>query len=86
MLFLFVQSSSLDFLISQGFDFNKMIRDGVSYLRPADETKLRDQVQKKHELFSSPGFMSPNGNSQGQPFKGPVLVPPEMKEFIENVE
>jgi hypothetical protein len=37
------QTSSLDFLIGQGFDFNKLIRDGVSYLRPAELGK-----QKKH--------------------------------------
>jgi len=63
-----------------------MIRDGISFMRPADETKLRDQLQKKHEMFASPGFKSPNYNSQGSGVKGPVEIPPEMKDFVTNTE
>ena len=55
-------------------------------MRPADETKLRDQLQKKHEMFASPGFKSPNYNSQGSGVKGPVEIPPEMKDFVTNTE
>ncbi|XP_052241794.1 poly(A)-specific ribonuclease PARN-like isoform X2 [Dreissena polymorpha] len=79
------QSSSLDFLLSQGFDFNKMIGEGISYLRPADEARLKDQVQKKHEVFSSPAFITPGNTSQGGIPKGPVEIPPEMESFVEEI-
>jgi poly(A)-specific ribonuclease len=37
------QTSSLDFLIGQGFDFNKLFRDGISYLRPAELGKVTEK-------------------------------------------
>lgn len=79
------QSSSLDFLMSQGFDFNKWISEGISYLRPVDEAKLKEQVVKKHEILASPAFFSPNGGSQTGLVKGPVDVPPEQKDFVDDI-
>ncbi|XP_053392664.1 poly(A)-specific ribonuclease PARN-like isoform X3 [Mercenaria mercenaria] len=80
------QSSSLDFLMSQGFDFNKWIRDGIPYLRPVDEARLKEQVIKKHEVFASPAFISPSGGSQpGGVTKGPVDIPPEQKDFVDDI-
>ncbi|XP_052769212.1 poly(A)-specific ribonuclease PARN-like isoform X2 [Mya arenaria] len=77
------QSSSLDFLMSQGFDFNKWVKDGISFLRPADEARLRDQIQRKHEVLASPAYTTPGGASQpGAVNKGPVEVPPEMQDFV----
>ncbi|XP_041362495.1 poly(A)-specific ribonuclease PARN-like isoform X2 [Gigantopelta aegis] len=81
------QSSSIDFLASQGFDFNKLFRDGIPYLTLADETQLRETIRSKHKdysQFSSPAFMSPFGADPG-PSKGPVCVPDEHKEFIADV-
>ena len=79
------QSSSLDFLMSQGFDFNKLFREGISYLRPADEAKLREELQRKNDL-PSPAFISPTGTgSLPGSNKGPVDVPPEHKNFIDNI-
>jgi hypothetical protein len=54
------QTSSLDFLIGQGFDFNKLIRDGVSYLRPAELGK------KKHSmiLFKKKSLCTDTGTVQ----------------------
>ena len=76
----------MDFLISQGFDFNKWVREGISYLRPADEARLREQVHKKHEIMSSPAYSTPSGASQSAGInKGPVEVPPEQKDFVEDI-
>lgn len=44
------QASSLDFLSRQNFDFNKLIRDGVSYLKSDDEKRLREAIDEKREL------------------------------------
>ncbi|KAL4240976.1 hypothetical protein ACF0H5_001758 [Mactra antiquata] len=80
------QSSSLDFLMSQGFDFNKWISEGVSYLRPVDEASLKDQIIKKHEVLSSPAFISPSGGSQPPGInKSPVEIPPEQKDFVDDI-
>ena len=36
-----VQTSSIDFLVGQGFDFNKLFKEGISYLRASDEDRIR---------------------------------------------
>ncbi|XP_033748844.1 poly(A)-specific ribonuclease PARN-like isoform X2 [Pecten maximus] len=81
------QSSSIEFLASQGFDFNKAFKDGISYLTPGDEANLREALQQKHQQFSqfsSPAFVTPDGVSQGTS-KGPVSIPDEQKEFIKEI-
>ncbi|GAB6021420.1 Poly(A)-specific ribonuclease pnldc1 [Chamberlinius hualienensis] len=72
------QSSSIDFLVSQGFDFNKLFRDGISYLNPNDEIKLKEQLGQKHNTNSS-RFGSPQTDSE----QCLVPIPEEHKEFIE---
>ncbi|XP_060064209.1 poly(A)-specific ribonuclease PARN-like isoform X2 [Ylistrum balloti] len=81
------QSSSIEFLVSQGFDFNKAFKDGISYLTPGDEANLREALHQKHQQFSqfsSPAFVTPDGVSQGTS-KGPVSIPDEQKEFIKEI-
>ncbi|KAI0224703.1 Poly(A)-specific ribonuclease PARN [Lamellibrachia satsuma] len=79
------QSSSIDFMVSQDFDFNKVFKDGIPYLLPSAEEKLRESLHHKHQLMednhdvSSPGF-SPTSNR-----KEPPKIPDEHKEFIEDV-
>ncbi|XP_076455796.1 poly(A)-specific ribonuclease PARN-like [Babylonia areolata] len=80
------QSSSMDFLVQQGFDFNKLFREGIPYLTQMQEDVMRDSLTQKHEAFakfSSPAFFSPVGGEIG-PGKGPILIPDEQKEFIDN--
>ena len=43
------QTSSIDFLVSQNFDFNKLFRDGISYLRPSDENSIRDRIKDNQQ-------------------------------------
>ncbi|CAG5088781.1 Similar to PARN: Poly(A)-specific ribonuclease PARN (Bos taurus) [Cotesia congregata] len=46
------QASSIVFLASQGFDFNKLFRDGIPYLTTSDEEKLTSNT-KIEEFMSS---------------------------------
>ncbi|XP_022101867.1 poly(A)-specific ribonuclease PARN-like [Acanthaster planci] len=80
------QSSSMDFLASFNFDFNKVFRDGIPYLTKLQKESIKEHVKEKHALHqqessasqSSPGFISP-------PAKIQVDIPPEQKEFVEGV-
>uniref|UniRef100_UPI00398E8972 poly(A)-specific ribonuclease PARN isoform X2 n=1 Tax=Pristiophorus japonicus TaxID=55135 RepID=UPI00398E8972 len=76
------QSSSIDFLANQGFDFNKVFRDGIPYLNREEERQLREQLEEKHHQSNgtgTPSFISPNST------KGPVVVPEEHRSFIEKI-
>lgn len=80
------QSSSIDFLLSQGFDFNKLFRDGISYLSPIDERKLREQLEQKHyqqDNTPSSRFDSPQGDDGLM--RSPIPIPDQHKSFIEDV-
>ncbi|XP_050670882.1 poly(A)-specific ribonuclease PARN-like isoform X2 [Leptidea sinapis] len=65
------QSSSLDFLATQGFDFNKLFREGISYMTEPLETRLRESLLEKQKLYSND--------------KGTVLIPDENKQQIEDI-
>ncbi|KAM9583550.1 poly(A)-specific ribonuclease PARN isoform 4-T4 [Trichechus inunguis] len=76
------QSSSIDFLASQGFDFNKVFRNGIPYLNQEEERQLREQYDEKRLQSNGAGalsFASPNTS------KCPVMVPEEQKKFIDQV-
>ncbi|XP_045448596.1 poly(A)-specific ribonuclease PARN-like [Melitaea cinxia] len=48
------QSSSLDFLASQGFDFNKLIKEGISYMTEPIETRLRENLtERQNRILNS---------------------------------
>ncbi|XP_063446244.1 poly(A)-specific ribonuclease PARN-like isoform X1 [Mytilus trossulus] len=81
------QASSIDFLASQGFNFNKVFLEGISYLTPEQEGKLREVLAQKHgevSLFSSPAFTTPGTDEQAGVTKGPIHIPDEQKAFISN--
>ncbi|CAL1547260.1 unnamed protein product [Lymnaea stagnalis] len=75
------QSSSIDFLISQGFDFNKLFKEGIPYLTPDQESKARAELERKHEEANK------GGNSEGSNSSKKILVPvPEdQKTFLNNL-
>ncbi|BFZ17410.1 hypothetical protein BsWGS_20449 [Bradybaena similaris] len=78
------QSSSIDFLCSQGFDFNKLFREGIPYLTPEQENKLRAELTRKHEeaKTADSGLLSPtNENAK----KNHATVPEEQKPFLSNI-
>nr|XP_004652333.2 poly(A)-specific ribonuclease PARN [Jaculus jaculus] len=76
------QSSSIDFLASQGFDFNKVFRDGIPYLNQEEERQLREQHDEKRSQANGAGvlaYSSPNTS------KCPVTIPEDQKKFIDQV-
>ncbi|XP_023316905.1 poly(A)-specific ribonuclease PARN-like isoform X1 [Trichogramma pretiosum] len=44
------QASSIAFLVSQGFDFNKLFKSGIPYLTKAGEEKLQKKIEDRHKL------------------------------------
>uniref|UniRef100_A0AAR2L8F6 Poly(A)-specific ribonuclease RNA-binding domain-containing protein n=1 Tax=Pygocentrus nattereri TaxID=42514 RepID=A0AAR2L8F6_PYGNA len=76
------QSSSIDFLASQGFDFNKVFRSGIPYLNQDEEAQLREQYEERRNQMNgsgTPSYISPLSG------KGPVNVPDEHKDFINRI-
>ncbi|XP_063896141.1 poly(A)-specific ribonuclease PARN [Helicoverpa armigera] len=65
------QSSSLDFLASNGFDFNKLIREGISYMTASTEAKLRESLIERQQTYSKE--------------KDAVRIPDENKQQIEDI-
>ncbi|XP_060523091.1 poly(A)-specific ribonuclease PARN-like [Cylas formicarius] len=43
------QTSSIDFLIANGFDFNKLFKDGISYLNDTEENASKKLLTEQHE-------------------------------------
>ncbi|XP_040314927.1 poly(A)-specific ribonuclease PARN isoform X2 [Herpailurus yagouaroundi] len=76
------QSSSIDFLASQGFDFNKVFRNGIPYLNQEEERQLREQYDEKRLQSNGAGtlsYVSPSAS------KCPVTIPEDQKKFIDQV-
>ncbi|NXJ01647.1 PARN ribonuclease, partial [Psophia crepitans] len=76
------QSSSIDFLANQGFDFNKVFRNGIPYLNQEEERQLREQYDEKRSQANGAGSLSyilPSAT------KCPVTIPEDQKKFIEKV-
>ncbi|XP_030780260.1 poly(A)-specific ribonuclease PARN-like [Rhinopithecus roxellana] len=76
------QSSSIDFPASQGFDFNKVFRNGIPYLNQEEERQLREQYDEKRSQANGAGalsYVSPNTS------KCPVTIPEDQKKFIDQV-
>ncbi|XP_022243473.1 poly(A)-specific ribonuclease PARN-like [Limulus polyphemus] len=82
----FFQASSLDFLASQGFDFNKLIRDGIPYLLPEEEEKVKNILVEKHknEQTSSPANLQQTPGSRSVLFS-PINVTELHQEFLQNI-
>ncbi|XP_017283730.1 poly(A)-specific ribonuclease PARN isoform X2 [Kryptolebias marmoratus] len=77
------QSSSIDFLASQGFDFNKVFCHGIPYLNQEEEAQLREQTEERRNQHANglgtPSFISPSSS------KVPAHVPDEQKDFVNKV-
>ncbi|RMC17766.1 hypothetical protein DUI87_05431 [Hirundo rustica rustica] len=76
------QSSSIDFLANQGFDFNKVFRNGIPYLNQEEERQLREQYDERRSQANGAGslsYTSPNST------KCPVTIPEDQKKFVEKV-
>ncbi|XP_026112091.1 poly(A)-specific ribonuclease PARN-like isoform X1 [Carassius auratus] len=76
------QSSSIDFLASQGFDFNKVFRSGIPYLTQEEESQLREQYEERRGQINGAGPVSYTPTSG----TGSCKVPEDQREFIRTVE
>ncbi|XP_057366976.1 poly(A)-specific ribonuclease PARN-like [Daphnia carinata] len=70
------QASSLGFLASQGFDFNKLIKEGIPYLNLVDEEKLKVILEKKSKLLHLRSDASSTQVSE---------LPADQKGFLNNI-
>lgn len=70
------QSSSIDFLVSNNFDFNKLFREGIPYLNSSDESKLADDMEVKRNYKANQA--KDNSSTQTIP------VPKQFKATIDN--
>ncbi|XP_023943220.2 poly(A)-specific ribonuclease PARN [Bicyclus anynana] len=64
------QSSSLDFLAAQGFDFNKLIKEGISYMTEPTETRLRENLTDRQSRTND---------------KESITIPEENRSYIEGI-
>ncbi|KAJ8986167.1 hypothetical protein NQ317_005641 [Molorchus minor] len=75
------QTSSIHFLISQGFDFNKLFQEGISYLNLSEEntykTNIEETYKKRMEFTSSQS----NGTNSDM-----IPVPDNVQPFIDDIE
>jgi len=74
------QTSSLDFLINQNFDFNKLFRSGISYLRPSEHMKLTDSLKERQEVRRQSILNQSQENGAGI-----VPIPDDQEEFMKEV-
>ncbi|XP_022911261.2 poly(A)-specific ribonuclease PARN-like [Onthophagus taurus] len=73
------QASSIDFLITQNFDFNKLFRDGIPYLNEHQEAKYRDSLKEVQKVRATQA--SSNNLNESRV----VSSKEQDKIFIENV-
>ncbi|CAH0564741.1 unnamed protein product [Brassicogethes aeneus] len=70
------QTSSIDFLITQGFDFNKLFKEGISYLNSVEEEKWKINLEEKRKN-SAVLRLNPNRDS--------IPIPDNLENFINDV-
>jgi poly(A)-specific ribonuclease len=72
------QTSSINFLTSQGFDFNKLFKSGISYLNVSEETDYRDKLEERQKIRN-------NQFSPQQSSSEVVPVPDDVQPVIDDV-
>ncbi|XP_052759535.1 poly(A)-specific ribonuclease PARN-like [Galleria mellonella] len=77
------QSSSLDFLATQGFDFNKLIRDGISYMTGPVESRLREALLEKQKNYNSAKQLIPIPQEHKQQIRD---ICERVKQFVNKSE
>ncbi|KAF7278366.1 hypothetical protein GWI33_008498 [Rhynchophorus ferrugineus] len=72
------QTSSIDFLINEGFNFNKLFKEGVSYLNNVEEDSYRANLEEFQRKLKESSISRTNSNDI-------IPIPDEHKEFIEEI-
>ncbi|KAJ8923107.1 hypothetical protein NQ315_001660 [Exocentrus adspersus] len=73
------QTSSIHFLVNEGFDFNKLFKEGISYLNVVEEEKYRNELEEANKKVTDSIHSQQNGTNDVIP------IPPDAKEFVDNV-
>ena len=73
------QTSSVDFLINQGFDFNKLFKDGIPYLRLSEEQKLKESlIERQAQRKAEDSVLTPSPAS-----RDPIPIPDDQRDFMD---
>ena len=87
-----VQSSCLDFLSQNDFDFNKLFYGGISFIHPTTERKVNDKFTDASNFITKKENRLSNSSSELKPItksipkeESKVFIPKDKREFIENV-
>lgn len=70
------QASSIDFLARNDLDFNKVFKEGITYLNSSDEARLRETIEERHRNKLKTTESCSNSS---------ILIPNEEKPFINEV-
>ena len=66
-------------MVSQNFDFNKLFKDGIPYLRSCEEARIRENINERQSSRRSTGNFATPTNTGFTP------VPDDQKEFIDKI-
>lgn len=73
------QSSSIHFLVSEGFDFNKLFKEGISYLNVFEEEKYRNNLEEAYKKRTE------SIQSQQNETNDIIPIPEDAQQFIDEV-
>ena len=86
------QSSCIDFLAKNGFDFNKLFHQGVSFMSPWEEARAREKFKKDLSFITQNDihnkrtmFHAATNVSHDVEKKSSVFIPKDQHDFIKSV-
>jgi len=87
-----VQSSCLDFLAQNNFDFNKLFYGGISFIHPTTEKKVNDKFTDASNFITKKENRLSNNSSELKPVtksipkeESKVFIPKDKRDFMENI-
>lgn len=83
------QSSSIDFLVSNGFDFNKLFCEGMSFMTPWEQKKAQVRLNKELSFLSNKNEKSEKlviqEKKDSDSTKSSIFIPKDQREYIEKI-
>lgn len=85
-----VQSSCLDFLAQNNFDFNKLFYDGISFVHPSTQNKVKEKYEGATEMITKKEKNFAENAPKATPKSIPkedskVFIPKDKREFMEKI-
>ncbi|XP_046462302.1 poly(A)-specific ribonuclease PARN-like isoform X2 [Daphnia pulex] len=72
------QASSLSFLANQGFDFNKLIKEGIPYLNLLEEEKVKFKLEKRNKFSNVDSKVHCHNDEISE-------IPPDQKGYVDHI-